>query len=99
MIRAAQHRLWRVRPNPLRHASEWWDYARASHNAPEIMPLLDPMPEEEIHASDAEAAAIRHWAADIPGWEALGPSPEHTLIIKWLGEHRDPKTARRQPGS
>lgn len=100
MIRAAQPRLWRVRPNPLRHASEWWDYARASHNAPETMrPLLDPIPDEAIFASDAEVAAIRHWAADVPGWEAPGLSPERTLIIEWLGEPRAPKTARRRPGS
>ena len=96
MLQAAQHRLWQIRPNPLRHASEWWDCARASHNAREIMrPLLDLMPDEEIYASDVEVAAVRHWAADIPGWETPGPLPEHTLIIERLGERRAPKTARR----
>jgi hypothetical protein len=64
-----------------------------------MRPLLDPMPDEAIHVSDAEVAAIRHWAADIPGWEAPGLLPEHTLIIEWLGEPRAPKTACRRLNS
>lgn len=79
----SQARLWRVKPNPLRRSSEWWDHARASAGAPEVMrPLLTEMPADEISVNDAEAAAIRRWAANLPDWEAAGANPEPPLIIE-----------------
>jgi hypothetical protein len=59
-------------------------------------PLLDPMPDGEVHASDAEIAAIRQWGANLPGWEMPGPPLERTLLIEQLGA---PALPRRRAGA
>lgn len=78
-----QAKSWRVAHHPARHASEWWDYARASYSAPEaVRPLLTEMPSEELRVTAAEAEAIVRWAASLPGWQG---DPAHTgtvLIIE-----------------
>jgi hypothetical protein len=47
-----------------------------------MRPLLTEIPADEISVNDAEAAAIRRWAANLPDWEAAGANPERPLIIE-----------------
>ena len=65
---------WHVRINPLHVDSTWWDNARGSPDAPSVLaPMLDPIGEEEIAVSEAEAQAIQVWAAALPDWDRAQP--------------------------
>lgn len=76
-------KLWRIAPEPRRRASEWWDWARASHTSPTaLQPLLVPMPPEEVRVTETEAADIASWAASLPGWEAAEPGDPAVLLIE-----------------
>jgi hypothetical protein len=75
--------LWRIAPDPRRRASEWWDWARASHASPTaLLPLLVPMPPEEVGVSEADAADIAAWAASLPGWEGSDSGGPPALMIE-----------------
>jgi hypothetical protein len=70
--RGNSKRTWRIAPNSVRHASEWWDYARASLDAPRAaLPLLaGAVPPEELKVTHTEAAEVAAWACRLPGWDA-----------------------------
>lgn len=79
----ATRALWRISPEARRHASQWWDRARADHHAPDaVRPLLVPMPPEEILVSEGEAVEIARWAAELPEWEADEPGLPEVLRIE-----------------
>jgi hypothetical protein len=85
-------RTWRIAPNSVRHASEWWDYARASLDAPRAaLPLLaGAVPPEELKVTHTEAVEVAAWARKLPGWDA--PDLPPVLAI-------EPAKAKSRAGS
>jgi hypothetical protein len=92
--RGDSRRTWRIAPNSVRHASEWWDYARASPAAPRAAgPLLaGAIPPEELRVTHTEAAEIAVWARTLPGWDAPDAPPvlaiEPAKVKSRLGRRR-----------
>jgi hypothetical protein len=81
VVRDSKPISWRIAPDPERLGSEWWDHARASKDAPAaILPLLNPMPPDEIVVNENEALMVRRWASGLPGWQ-ISSSPNATLIL------------------
>ncbi len=65
---------WRIKINPERVSSVWWDFARARFDAPAALaPMLEPLGIEELYVAAEEGAAIRAWAATVPDWDETRP--------------------------
>lgn len=65
---------WRIKINPERISSVWWDFARARFDAPAVLaPMLEPLGIEELYVAADEGAAIRAWAATVPDWDEIEP--------------------------
>jgi len=65
---------WRISVNPRKRSAVWWDYARASFDAPSFLrPMLDVFGPTELSVTEKEAEAVRAWAITVIDWDEEEP--------------------------